>query len=234
MPLYYGFGYGMDMGYLLVALVALVIGGAAQAYINSTYRKWSRVPANVPGTGADVARRMLAEGGATGVGITRVAGSLTDHYDPRDNRLHLSDDNYRGASVASVAVACHEAGHAIQAARGFSMYRLRTALVPAVNFAQQGWALVLLAGILLNVAGLVQLAIALFAVAVVFQLVTLPVEIDASRRAVAYLSQNGSGMDERGARSVLTAAALTYVAAALTSIIQLLYLLSRYGGRGDE
>ena len=234
MPLYYGFGYGMDMGYLLVALVALVIGGAAQAYINSTYRKWSRVPANVPGTGADVARRMLAEGGATGVGITRVAGSLTDHYDPRDNRLHLSDDNYRGASVASVAVACHEAGHAIQAVRGFSMYRLRTALVPAVNFAQQGWALVLLAGILLNVAGLVQLAIALFAVAVVFQLVTLPVEIDASRRAVAYLSQNGSGMDERGARSVLTAAALTYVAAALTSIIQLLYLLSRYGGRGDE
>ena len=234
MPLYYGFGYGMDMGYLLVALVALVIGGAAQAYINSTYRKWSRVPANVPGTGADVARRMLAEGGATGVGITRVAGSLTDHYDPRDNRLHLSDDNYRGASVASVAVACHEAGHAIQAARGFSMYRLRTALVPAVNFAQQGWALVLLAGILLNVAGLVQLAIALFAVAVVFQLVTLPVEIDASRRAVAYLSQSGSGMDERGARSVLTAAALTYVAAALTSIIQLLYLLSRYGGRGDE
>ena len=234
MPLYYGFGYGMDMEYLLVALVALVIGGAAQAYIRSTYAKWARVPANVPGTGADVARRMLAEGGAEGVGITRVAGSLTDHYDPRDNRLHLSDDNYHGASVASVAVACHEAGHAIQAARGFGLYRLRTALVPAVNIAQQGWVLVLLAGILLNLAGLVRLAIVLFAVAVVFQLVTLPVEIDASRRAVAYLSANGSGMDERGARSVLTAAALTYVAAALTSIMQLLYLLSRYGGRGEE
>ena len=234
MPLYYGFGYGMDMEYLLVALVALVIGGAAQAYIRSTYSKWSRVPANVPGTGADVARRMLAEGGAEGVGITRVAGSLTDHYDPRDNRLHLSDDNYRGASVASVAVACHEAGHAIQAARGFGLYRLRSALVPAVNIAQQGWVLVLLAGILLNVAGLVRLAIVLFAVAVVFQLVTLPVEIDASRRAVAYLSANGSGVDEKGARSVLTAAALTYVAAALTSIMQLLYLLSRYGGRGEE
>lgn len=234
MPLYYGFGYGMDMEYLLVALVALVIGGAAQAYIRSTYSKWSRVPANVPGTGADVARRMLAEGGAEGVGITRVAGSLTDHYDPRDNRLHLSDDNYRGASVASVSVACHEAGHAIQAARGFGLYRLRSALVPAVNIAQQGWVLVLLAGILLNLAGLVRLAIVLFAVAVVFQLVTLPVEIDASRRAVAYLSANGSGMDEKGARSVLTAAALTYVAAALTSIIQLLYLLSRYGGRGEE
>ena len=177
---------------------------------------------------------MLAEGGAEDVGITRVAGSLTDHYDPRDNRLHLSDDNYRGASVASVAVACHEAGHAIQAARGFGLYRLRSALVPAVNIAQQGWVLVLLAGILLNLAGLVRLAIVLFAVAVVFQLVTLPVEIDASRRAVAYLSANGSGMDEKGARSVLTAAALTYVAAALTSIMQLLYLLSRYGGQGEE
>lgn len=233
MPLYYGF-YGIDLGYYLVALVALVIGAIAQAYIRSTYKKWSKVPANVPGTGADVARRMLAEGGAGEVGITRVAGSLTDHYDPRDNRLHLSDDNYRGASVASVAVACHEAGHAIQAAEGFGLYRLRSALVPAVNIAQQGWVLVLVLGVMLNAFNLVQLAILLFAVSVVFQLVTLPVEVDASRRAVAYLSQNGAGLDEQGARKVLTAAALTYVAAALTSIIQLLYLLGRYGGRGDE
>lgn len=233
MPLYYGF-YGIDLGYYFVALVALVIGAIAQAYIRSTYNKWSKVPANVPGTGADVARRMLAEGGAGEVGITRVAGSLTDHYDPRDNRLHLSDDNYRGASVASVAVACHEAGHAIQAAEGFGLYRLRSALVPAVNIAQQGWVLVLVLGVMLNAFNLVQLAILLFAVSVVFQLVTLPVEIDASRRAVAYLSQNGAGLDEQGARKVLTAAALTYVAAALTSIIQLLYLLGRYGGRGDE
>ena len=234
MPLYYGFGYGIDMGYYLIALVALVIGGAAQAYIRSTYRKWSQVPARVGGTGADVARRMLEEGGAAGVGITRTPGSLTDHYDPRDNRLHLSDDNYRGASVASVAVAGHEAGHAIQAARGFGFYRLRTALVPAVNVAQQFWVVVLLAGVLLNTLGLVQLALALFAVSVLFQVVTLPVEIDASRRAVAYLSAAGSGLDEKGARSVLTAAALTYVAAALTSIIQLVYLLGRYGGRGEE
>lgn len=232
MPLYYG--YGIDMGYYLIALVALIIGGLAQAYIRSTYRKWSQVSANVPGTGADVARRMLAEAGADGVGITRTPGSLTDHYDPRDNTLHLSDDNYRGASVASVAVACHEAGHAIQAAQGFGFYRLRTALVPVVNVAQQGWVIVLLFGVFLNMFGLVKLAIALFGVAVLFQVVTLPVEIDASRRAVAYLSQNGSGLDEKGARSVLTAAALTYVAAALTSIMQLLYLLGRYGGRGEE
>lgn len=234
MPLhFYGF-YGMDTGYLLVAFVALVIGCAAQAYIKSTYRKWSQVDAHISGTGADVARRMLADGGAAGVGIARCGGSLTDHYDPRDNTLHLSDDNYRGASVASVAVACHEAGHAIQAAQGYGFYRLRTALVPAVNLAQQFWVIVLVIGVLLNAFGLVQLAIVLFAVSVVFQLVTLPVEIDASRRAVAYLGAHGAGLDESGARAVLTAAALTYVAAALTSIIQLAYLLGRYGGRSND
>ena len=232
---YYGFGlYGVDYTYYKVVLVALVLGVAAQGYIKSTYRKWSQVDAGIEGTGADVARRMLASGGAGSVGITWVAGSLTDHYDPRDNKLHLSDDNYRGASVASVAVACHEAGHAIQAAKGFGFYRLRTMLVPAVTIAERSWVLVLLAGVFLSISGFVQLAIVLFAVSVVFQLVTLPVEIDASRRAVAYLSAHGSGLDERGARAVLTAAALTYVAAALTSIMQLVYLLGRYGGRSND
>ena len=231
MPFY--IGYGFDPAYLVVVLAALVLGTAAQGYIKSTYRKWSQVDAGISGTGADVARQMLADGGANDVGITRVAGSLTDHYDPRDNMLHLSDDNYRGASVASVAVACHEAGHAIQAAQGYGFYRLRSALVPVVSVAENSWILVLLAGVLLNLAGLVQLAIVLFAAAVVFQVVTLPVEIDASRRAVAYLSARGSGLDEKGARSVLTAAALTYVAAALTSLMQLVYLLGRYGGRDD-
>ena len=232
---YYGFGlYGVDYTYYMVVLVALVLGVAAQGYIKSTYRKWSQVDAGIEGTGADVARRMLASGGAGSVGITRVAGSLTDHYDPRDNKLHLSDDNYRGASVASVAVACHEAGHAIQAAKGFGFYRLRTMLVPAVTIAERSWVLVLLAGVFLSISGFVQLAIVLFAVSVVFQLVTLPVEIDASRRAVAYLSAHGSGLDERGARAVLAAAALTYVAAALTSIMQLVYLLGRYGGRSND
>ena len=220
--------------YYLDVIVGLVLGLGAQAYIRSTYRKWSKVDAGIPGTGADVARHMLETGGAPDVGITRVAGSLTDHYDPRDNMLHLSDDNYRGASVASVAVACHEAGHAIQAAQGFSFYRLRTSLVPVVNVAQQGWLLVLLLGVMLNAFGLVQLAILLFAVSVVFQLVTLPVEIDASRRAVAYPGSCGPGLDEKGARAVLRAAALTDGAAARASLIQLLYLVGRYGGRGDD
>lgn len=232
MPFY--IGYGFDPAYLLIVLVALVLGSAAQAYIRSAYRTWSKVDAGIAGTGAEVARQMLADGGAYDVGIAHVGGSLTDHYDPRDNKLHLSEDNYRGASVASLAVACHEAGHALQAAQGYFPYRVRSSLVPVVSLAENSWTIVLLAGVFLNLAGLIQFAIALFAAAVVFQLVTLPVEIDASRRAVAYLSSRGTGLDERGARKVLTAAALTYVAAALVSIMQLVYLLGRYGGRGEE
>lgn len=224
---YYGYGFGFDPAYMLLVLVSTVIGLAAQGYINSTYRTWSRVPA-AGATGADVARRMLDANGCHAVDIKRVNGHLTDHYDPRDNSLHLSSENLTGGSVASVAVACHEAGHAAQKAHGYAMMKVRTALVPVVNFTQNTWMLVLMLGLFMNIAGLTTLAIVFFAFSVVFQLVTLPVEIDASRRAVAYIEQSGMGeVDLRGAKKVLTAAALTYVAAALTSILQLLYLLAR-------
>lgn len=224
---YYGYGFGFDSAYMLLVLVSTVIGLAAQGYINSTYRTWSRVPA-AGATGADVARRMLDANGCHAVDIKRVNGHLTDHYDPRDNSLHLSSENLTGGSVASVAVACHEAGHAAQKAHGYAMMKVRTALVPVVNFTQNTWMLVLMLGLFMNIAGLTTLAIVFFAFSVVFQLVTLPVEIDASRRAVAYIEQSGMGeVDVRGAKKVLTAAALTYVAAALTSILQLLYLLAR-------
>ncbi len=224
---YYGYGFGFDPAYMLLVLVSTVIGLAAQGYINSTYRTWSRVPA-AGATGADVARRMLDANGCHAVDIKRVNGHLTDHYDPRDNSLHLSGENLTGGSVASVAVACHEAGHAAQKAHGYAMMKVRTALVPVVNFTQNTWMLVLMLGLFMNIAGLTTLAIVFFAFSVVFQLVTLPVEIDASRRAVAYIEQSGMGeVDVRGAKKVLTAAALTYVAAALTSILQLLYLLAR-------
>lgn len=224
---YYGYGFGFDPAYMLLVLVSTVIGLAAQGYINSTYRTWSRVPA-AGATGADVARRMLDANGCHAVDIKRVNGHLTDHYDPRDNSLHLSIENLTGGSVASVAVACHEAGHAAQKAHGYAMMKVRTALVPVVNFTQNTWMLVLMLGLFMNIAGLTTLAIVFFAFSVVFQLVTLPVEIDASRRAVAYIEQSGMGeVDVRGAKKVLTAAALTYVAAALTSILQLLYLLAR-------
>lgn len=224
---YYGYGFGFDPAYMLLVLVSTVIGLVAQGYINSTYRTWSRVPAS-GATGTDVARRMLDANGCHAVDIKRVNGHLTDHYDPRDNSLHLSSENLTGGSVASVAVACHEAGHAAQKAHGYAMMKVRTALVPVVNFTQNTWMLVLMLGLFMNIAGLTTLAIVFFAFSVVFQLVTLPVEIDASRRAVAYIEQSGMGeVDVRGAKKVLTAAALTYVAAALTSILQLLYLLAR-------
>ena len=231
---YFGIGFGVNRGYLLAVLISAVIGFAAQAYIKSTYRKWSGVQASIDGTGRDVARRMLDEGGASNIGITRVRGTLTDYFDPRDEMLHLSNDNYRGASVASLAVACHEAGHALQRSKGYGMYKVRTALVPVVNFAQSCWSLVLIAGIFFKTFGLVQVAIGLYAATVLFWLVTLPVEIDASRRAVAYLKEHGSELDYSGAKSVLIAAAMTYVAGALSSIIQLVYLLLRYGGNRNS
>lgn len=221
----------MDPLYLMLILFSMAVGGITQAYIKSTYAKWSKVKSGLGASGADVARRMLDQNGAGACGIGRVAGTLTDHYDPRDNCLHLSADNYQGGSVASVAVACHEAGHAVQTAKGYLPGRMRTALVPVVNFAQNTWMLVFLAGAMMSLLGLMKLGIILFASSVVFQLVTLPVEIDASRRAVKYLAQSGSGIDQEGAKKVLTAAALTYVAAALVSIANLAYLMARSGSR---
>lgn len=222
---------GYDMGYMLIAIIATVLGALAQAYIQRMYAKWSTVDASFGGSGAEVAKRMLASAGVTDVGFARIDGTLTDHYDPRDNTLHLSNDNCYGGSVASVAVACHEAGHAIQHATGFSPVKIRTALVPVVNITQSTWSLVFFAGIVMQMTGLVQLALILFGASVLFQLVTLPVEIDASHRAVVFLREQGASIDQQGAKEVLTAAALTYVAAALTSVIQLLYLLSRTRSR---
>ncbi|MBP3894558.1 MAG: zinc metallopeptidase [Atopobiaceae bacterium] len=222
----YGYGYGYDLPYIILAVVSMVLGMITQGYINAAYSKWSKVPTQLHGTGADVARRMLDSNGASEVGITRVEGHLTDHYDPRDNNLHLSPDNYTKGSVASVAVACHEAGHAVQNATGYGLMRVRSSLVPAVSFTSRTWGLVFIAGLMLGSLRLMQVAVAFFALSVVFHLVTLPVEIDASRRAVEYLG-TVSEVDQQGAKEVLTAAALTYVAAALTSIMQLMYYVSR-------
>ena len=229
MPYYYF--YGFDPAYLLLIVVSTILGMATQGYIRSTYRKWSNVPALSGMTGAQVARRMLDEGGASSVGITEIGGTLTDNFDPRDNKLHLSQENFSQGSVASVAVACHEAGHACQKAKGYVPMKVRTALVPVVNFATNAWTVVLLLGIFMGLTGFVRLALILFAFSVIFELVTLPVEIDASRRAVKYLAANGGSIDEKGAKQVLTAAALTYVAAALVSILQLVYLMGRYNDR---
>ncbi len=215
-----------NLGYWSIVLLSTLLGLITQSYIKSQYDKWSRVRISTGETGADVARRMLRDEGATDVGIQQISGHLTDNYDPRTNQLNLSSENLNGGSVASVAVACHEAGHAVQHARGYLPVKIRTALVPLVSFTSSIWMLVFMAGVLLGQSGLQTAAIVLFAFSVLFQLVTLPVEIDASRRAVKYIKGAGLGEQaEGGARSVLIAAALTYVAAALVSVVQLFYYL---------
>ena len=193
--MYYGYGMGYDLMYLLLIVVFTILGMATQGYIKSTYAKWSKVPLDSSLTGADVARRMLA----------------------------------------SAAVACHEAGHAVQHACGYVPVRIRSALVPVVNFTSNAWMIVFFLGIAMGAAGLTRFAIALFAFSVIFQIVTLPVEFDASRRAVAYVERSGLGPQAvRGAKKVLVAAALTYVAAALVSVLQLLYYLSKTDRRGER
>lgn len=223
---------GMDLAYIGLVVISTVLGLFTQSYIKSSYKKWSGVPASTGETGAQVAQRMLNAEGASDVGIVPVAGTLTDHYDPRDNKLHLSQDNLYGGSVASVAVACHEAGHAVQNATGYRPMQIRTAMVPVVSLASNTWMIALIAGIMLNIAGLVTAALVLFAASVAFHLVTLPVEFDASRRAVKYIERSGLDAQAlKGAKQVLTAAALTYVASALVSVLQFLYYYSRFQRR---
>ena len=207
-----------------------MLGLGTQWYINHTFKRWSKVDIDSRETGEQVARRFLDSEGLGGVPIRpNGGGDLSDYYDPRSNALYLSPPSEWGRSVASAAVACHEAGHAVQHERGYAPARIRMALVPAVNLGSQLWMVVLLLGIFINQTGLVYLGSALFALVVLFQLVTLPVEFDASARAMRFISSDVRISDEqaRGARQMLTAAALTYVASALTSIMQLLYLLQQ-------
>ena len=220
----------MDVSYFGLIIVSLVLGLGTQWYINHAYKKWSKVDVDSRETGARVARRMLDSEGLQRVPIHPNGGAdLSDYYDPRSDALYLSGGSQHGCSVASMAVACHEAGHAVQHDKNYGFARLRMALVPVVNIASEGWMIVLLLGIFMNASGLTTLGIVLFGFVVVFQLVTLPVEFDASRRAIQFISRDVRMGEEqvRGARQVLTAAALTYVAAALTSVLQLVYLLQQ-------
>lgn len=222
-----------DPQYLVIMIVALVLGFITQGYVNRAYRKWSQVPLATGRTGAQVARAMLDSEGLHTVGIEMVSGSLTDHYDPRANVLRLSTDVYSSASVAAAGVAAHEAGHAVQHARGYAPAKIRMALVPAANIGSQAsWVLIIL-GLWIGVTGLAWLGVIAFAAAVLFQIVTLPVEFDASSRALGALSTTGLLPAEQvsGARNVLTAAALTYIAAALISVMQLLYWIGVVGRR---
>ena len=214
------------MSYLLLILVTLAIGFGAQAYVNRQLSKYSHVPNSSNMTGRDVAVGMLNYYGIQGVEI-RMGKHGEDFFNPKDNSITLGPDSYNGRSITATATACHEVGHACQFAQDYKPMKVRSALVPAVNLASNAWIFILLAGIILNVVGLVDLAIILYAVAVLFQIVTLPVEFNASHRAMDYMASTGiPGGEQAGAWSVLRACAFTYVAAALVSILQLLYLLS--------
>jgi len=229
MPFYYGF----DPTYFLV-LIGVVLSLWASARVKSTYAKYSKERSLSGMTGAQAAQRILNMAGIYDVSVQHVAGNLTDHYDPRNKTLNLSDAVYNNASVAAIGVAAHEAGHAIQHDRGYVPLKFRSAIAPVASLgANISWPLILV-GLLFGGSGtLIRLGIIMFSLAVVFQLVTLPVEYNASNRAMNMLSETGILYSEElpKTRKVLNAAALTYVAAAATSILQLLRLVLLFGNR---
>jgi Zn-dependent membrane protease YugP len=212
--------------YFLFLIPPLIIGFAVQHWLKKTVAANLQVDVANGLSGADVARQILDRNGLNGVPVeTSPGGPLSDHYDPRTKSVHLSEPVYRGRAVASTAIAAHEVGHAIQHAKAYAPFRLRSAMWPAVAFASNAWIFLLLIGAFAQLFGLITFAILLYAVVVLFQLVTLPVEFDASRRAMNQLNDLGlvTAGEAQGARKVLTAAAMTYVAAALAALSQLAY-----------
>jgi Zn-dependent membrane protease YugP len=212
--------------YLLLAVPPLIAGLAAQAWVRRTFTEASKIPAVSGMTGAEVSRRMLDAGGLQNVGVEGISGELSDHYDPRTRTMRLSPPVGGSSSVAAVAVAAHETGHAFQDAGHEAGFRFRGALVPATGFASQAWFPIFLIGLVLGATNLALLGVALFAAIVLFQVATLPVEFGASRKAMAMLTNQGviSQAQAPVARKVLTAAALTYVVATLAAIWQLAIL----------
>lgn len=235
MPYYY---YGFDWTYVYLVLPCLILSLWASAHVNSTFRRYSKQHSTRGITGADAAARVLAANGVRGVRIEHVSGNLTDHYDPSSNVIRLSDNVYGSTSTAAIGVACHEAGHAVQYAQQYAPIKLRSAIIPVTNFGSRLAMPLILIGLLFSSLGelsnfFIYLGIACFGLSLVFQLVTLPVEFNASRRALAAIEQGGILTDEErsGARKTLTAAALTYVAATAVSLAQLLRLLTLFGNR---
>ena len=229
--LFYNFNYWIFM------LPAIFLMMAAQYYVSSTYKKWSKVSNRSRLTGAEAAQRLIKAGGLYDVSVEAVSGKLSDHYDPRHKVLRLSSGVYQSSSVASVAIAAHELGHAMQDQEGYFPLRIRAAMVPAVNIGSMlGWLFIIL-GMFLQWTELAWLGVIVFAAGAIFALITLPVELNASARAKQLLVQTGIivGQDEQsGVNKVLNAAAFTYIAALLTSIMQLFYFVSMVGGMGGR
>lgn len=232
MPFYFRF----DSTYILVIIGAL-LSIAASMKVQSTFAKYAKVRSMTGMTGAEAAERLLRNAGIHDVKVEHIKGNLSDHYDPRSKVLRLSDSTYGSSSVAAIGVAAHECGHAIQHQVGYAPLNLRSTLVPAANIGSKMGIPIILLGILLGQnMMLVQVGILIFSLAVLFQIVTLPVEFNASSRAVQLLDAQGilAGQEIEGCKKVLSAAALTYVAAAAASILQLLRLVLLFGGRRDD
>ncbi|RKU28155.1 zinc metallopeptidase [Candidatus Poribacteria bacterium] len=225
-----------DPLYLIILAPGLALSLYATFRTKSTFSKYSKVGSRSGLTGAAAAELMLKRHGVSGVRIERSGGWLSDHYDPSKKALRLSEDVYSSQSLSAIGVACHEAGHAMQDAQGYGMLGLRTALVPATNFSSTFAYILLIAGVFLQFTGLIFLGVCLFSVGVVFSLITLPVEWDASRRAKVAIDEAGmlSPEENRHASKVLNAAFLTYLAAAVTSVLTLVYYLIRLGVLGGD
>ncbi len=214
------------MSYWMLVIVTLVIGMAASGYVKSQLKKYSQVRSSSGLTGAQAAQLMLQRNGVQGVSIYR-GNEGQDHFDPRTNSISLSPSVFDYSTVTAYATACHEVGHACQFAQGYAPLKIRSAIVPAVNIASNAWIWLLLLGIFFQMANLIDIAIIMYVIVVLFQIVTLPVEFNASHRAMDYMKTIGLPSGEvAGSFSVLRACALTYVAAALASVLQLLYLLN--------
>ena len=225
----------MDYWYLILVVPALLIAAVAQIRVKSVFARYSRVPVRCGMSGAEASRFIQRQNGIN-VPIRAVSGSMTDFYDPRSNSISLSDTVRDQTSVAAVGVAAHETGHALQYANDYFPVRLRMGMVPVTNFASSISPVLIVLGLMLSLPTLAYVGIALFSMAVLFQLVTLPVEFNASARAVRALEQSGSLSDEelRGVRRVLSAAAMTYVAAMLVSLMNLLRLIAIVAGNGNR
>jgi len=225
-----------DPLYLIIVIISLVLMLGAQLLVKGSFSKYSKISNSRNLTGADAARKVLENHGIYNVDIQSVNGNLTDHYDPRTNVIRLSENVYNSNSIAAVGIAAHEAGHAVQYAQNYTPVKVRTAIIPFANYGPTVGIILMLLGVLINMFNMIVIGLILFAATFMFQLVTLPVEFNASRRAIETISEtNLLDSDElRGAKRVLTAAALTYVAAMLQSLLTLLYYALRFLGRGNR
>ena len=239
MPYYSSYFYGIDRTYLFLVIPCLILSLWASSHVNSTFKKYASQFSARRITGAEAASRILQYNGISGVRVERVSGNLTDHFDPRSNVIRLSDSVYASTSTAAIGVACHEAGHAIQYATGYFPIIIRAAIIPVTNIGSKLAMPLIILGVLFSSIGnysntIIDIGIACFSLSLVFQLITLPVEFNASRRALnAIEDANILSADECvGAKKTLQAAAMTYLAATAVSLSQLIRLIALFGGRG--